>query len=231
MIDLMKFTNIPTFTLFLVTCFLLTGCNPVGTEEFGDGDIFNLTQEYTINFDGADVYGMLNSPWTPSGANWEIELDLVWDSSKNANTYPIATGVSATSIYIDSSGLPLLKFEGAYYTANISKLQNHKRAVVKFSVSATEVKHYMNGILEKTLSTAKTLSSSWQVIGAHASTTSNFKGKILKISLIDLDDSSNTQIIDLRINSRNIDDISMSEVEDSNNIDFTFNNETPFIKI
>ncbi len=185
---------------------------------------------YTINFDGNTTYGVLDSPWRPSGANWEIELTLVWDSSKGANTYPIATGSSATSIYIDSSGLPLLKFEGQYISANVSRLISGVESNVKFSVSAVEVKHYMNDILEGTIPTTKTLLNDWEVIGAHSAHNLNYKGKIRKVKLTDLDLLSNSREFIFTYDVRNIETLTEELIRAQTGIDFVLYSQEKMIK-
>ncbi|EQC47287.1 hypothetical protein [Bacteriovorax sp. Seq25_V] len=187
------------------------------------------SSSYTVNFDGTQAYGVLDTLWRPVGANWEIEIVLIWDSSKAANTYPIATGSSATSIYIDSSGLPLFKYENQYITANVTRLTHGVEAVIKFSVSATEVKHYMNNVLEGTIATTKTLLNDWEVVGAHSSLSLNYKGKIRKIVLRDLDSPSNTRTIDLIFSGKELNNLSSSFVRAKTAVNFNLNTNSKFI--
>ncbi|WP_372654322.1 hypothetical protein [Halobacteriovorax sp.] len=206
---------------------LLTGCK-------GEA-IFNrkvdLSDSYTLNFDGTTSYGTLDSPWVPTGANWEIQLELVWDSSVGANSYPIATNSSTSSIYIDSGGLPLLKYEGSYITSNVSRLVDGEFATVKFSVSATEVKCYFNNTLESTVATANTLSVPWTVVGAHATYISKFKGQIRKISLNDLDDTSNSRVLDFVFKTEDLSTLTVEGIRDSLDVDFILPAGDRFIEI
>jgi hypothetical protein len=194
-------------------------------------DTETILKKYTINFDGENAYGTLDTPWRPTGVNWEIEIDLAWDSSKGANTYPIATPSSNTSIYIDTAGLPLFKYEGQYISANVSRLVNGERSTIKFSVSSSEVKHYMNGVLEGTVATTKSLLNDWEVIGAHGSVALNFKGKIYGIKLNDLDDTTNSREINFVVEAGDIDDISKSDIESSNGTSFTYSADGEFVEI
>ncbi|MCO4755291.1 MAG: hypothetical protein KC478_12470 [Bacteriovoracaceae bacterium] len=188
-------------------------------------------KSYTVNFDGSTTYGTFDTPWTPTGANWEIEVELIWDSSQGGNVYPIATNSSVTSIYIDSGGLPLLKYENQYITANVTRLEHNKLGSFKFSVSATEVKCYMNDVLENTVATTKTLSVPWTVVGAHSTYINKLKGQIRKITLTDLDDDSNSRVLNLVMTPIDESSLSSTTLRDSTGIDFTLPASNSFIEI
>ncbi|GEM_PF-5380623 len=213
------------FTICIL--FLLTGCK--GEATFNRE--IDLSNSYTLNFDGTTTYGTLDSPWVPTGTNWEIELELVWNSSVGGNSYPIATNSSTTSIYIDSGGLPLLKYEGSYITSNVSRLVNGEFATFKFSVSATEVKCYFNDVLESTVATANTLSVPWTVVGAHATYISKFKGQIRKISLNDLDDTSNSRVLDFVFKTEDISTLTSEGVRGLLDVDFILPTSNSFVEI
>lgn len=213
--------------LMIIALLILESCGSKIDVIFSSENEIN--NYYTVNFDGVGVYGLLDTLWMPTGTNWEIEIKLVWDSAKSANTYPISSTTSATSIYIDSSGLPLFKFEGQYISANISRLVSGTPATFKFSVSATHVKHYMNGILEGTIATSKSLISSWEVIGAHSSRSLNYMGKIYYIKLIDMDDPTNSRDINLKFSAKNSSMVTEDEIRNSTNISFLFSNTNKLI--
>lgn len=208
----MKFCRQLVSQIFFIT--LLFGCNAEYEVNV------DRSKSYTINFDGTTTYGTLDTPWTPVGANWEIKLELLWDSSAGANIYPLATNSAVTSIYIDALGRPLIKYENSYISTT-STLRDNELTTIRFSISATQVKSYFNETLEKTEATGNTLSVPWTVIGAHASYSGKFKGQIRKITLTDLDDPSNSRVINLVITTENKATLSQDSFREHTGIDFT----------
>lgn len=193
--------------------------------------IYNAQKQkvYTVNFDGINTFGELATPWAPRGANWEIEVELSWDDSVGGNVYPLATNSSISSIYIDASGLPLLKYEGSYVTANITRLTPGANSSFKFSVTATDVKCYVNGVLEKTIATTKSLTVPWSVIGAHSSHSSKFKGEITRVKFTDLVTPANSLDINFLLPVGRLLSADSINVNSSTGVNFTLNTDDPFI--
>lgn len=212
------------YITLIIAFFIITSCS--------DGDSLQSTEaikSYTVNFDGSTTYGTLDSPWTPTGADWEIEIVLLWDSSVGSNVYPLSTNSSSTSIYIDSGGLPLFKYDNSYITGNNTRLQNLTKNSFKFTVSASQVKCYINGVLENTVATTKSLNVPWLVIGAHSTYINKFKGQIRKLTLTDLNDNSNSKEINLVFDVKEITAISDTVIRNETNVDFVLDHNSSFV--
>lgn len=213
--------------IFISCALLLTSCeNALKIYENSDSE-----KSYSVNFEGTTAYGTIDSPWTPTSPNWEVEVVLAWDSSSGVNTYPIATNSAVTSIYVDTGGLALFKYEGTYITGNNNRLQDNELATIKYSITATQVRCYFNGVLENTVATSQSLSVPWSVVGAHSSYSGKFKGLIRKITFTDLADSSNTKVIDILLKTKDVNTLNSTILRDTTGVDFTLDSNAAFKKI